>query len=172
MNGRLLPLDPLARHHWAVSSRKPGDPKDPAAVEATLDDLAPVDTAPTLPRVAATITLDEEDKPEPSATQILDPVQEDVITGKVRVPAPRPTGVHKLDVSADAPSVQARRRAALKSDAFESFPSLAQPRDDEAAPRGAPPPWKKTSVWTPGLVAMAVMFVALVLVALVILLRG
>ena len=172
MKGRLLPLGTQARHHCAVSGRKPGEPKDPAAVEATLDDLAPVDSDPSLPRVAATITLDEEDKPEPSTTQILDPVQEDVVTGKVRVPAPRPTGVHKLDVSADAPSVQARRRAALKSDAFESFPSLGQARNDEAAPRGAPPPWKKASAWTPGVVVMAVMFVALLLVALVILLRG
>jgi len=157
---------------YAVSGRKPGDPKDPAAVEATLDDLSPVDTNPVLPRIAATITLDEEDKPEPSATQILDPV-EDVATKKQRPAAPRPTGVHKLDVSADAPSVQARRRAALKSDAFESFPSLDQAHsEDGAAPRGPPPAWKSTSVWTPGLVAMAVMFVALLLVALVILLRG
>lgn len=153
-----------------MSGKKPGQPEDPAAVVATLDDLSPVDTAPSLRPVATpTITLDEEARPEPSATQILDPVEDHPAQKAVRA-APRPTGVHALDVSADAPSVQARRRAALKSDAFESFPSLGQTRPEEA--RGAPAPWKKASVWTPGLVAMTVMFVALVLVALVILLRS
>jgi hypothetical protein len=156
-----------ARHHCCVSSRKPGDPKDPAAVEATLDDLAPVDSDPSLVPVTTSTTLDEEPGPEPSATQILDPVVD-----APKKAAPRPTGVHTLDVSADAPSTQARRRAALKSDAFESFPSLGQARSEEVAPRGPPPAWKKTSAWTPGVVAMAVMLVALLLVGLVILLRS
>lgn len=139
-----------------VSGRSPK--KDPAAVEATLEDLSPVESEPALPAV----TLDEEVRPEPSATQLLlDPVEDPM--DRARRVAPRPTGVH-LDVSADAPSVQARRRAALKSDAFESFPALEPPRPGDAA-RGAAPQ-SGASVWTPGLVALVAMGVALLLVLL------
>lgn len=157
-----------------MASKKPGDPPDPAAAQATLENLSPVETHPTLRPVGPTMTLDEVDKPEPSATQLLDPVEEDIKTDPRQKIPPRPTGAHKLDVSADAPSSLARRRAALKSDAFESFPSLAESPENSPArePRGPPPDWKKTSVWTPGLVAMMAMAVAFLLVALLLLLRG
>lgn len=147
-----------------VSGKKPGQQEDPAAVEATLEDLAPVESHPALPAV----TLDEEPKSEPSATQLLDPV-EDVAPAPPR--PPRPTTLHTLDVSADAPSAQARRRAALKSDAFESFPTLGPARDGEVRP-DVSAPGGDTFEWTPGRVALVVMGVALALVALLLVLRG
>lgn len=144
--------------------------KPPGAVEATLDDLPAVDTTNRVLRPVATLTLDEEPPPEPSATQLLDPVIEDVPTDpKQRA---RPTTVHApvLDVQANAVA-QPRRRASLKADAFESASSLQPTRKDEGA-RGPPAAWQKTSVWTPGLVVLTAVGVVMLLVALVVMLRS
>lgn len=145
-----------------MSGRTPGDKNGPS-VEATLDDLPSVDTNPMLKPVA-TITLDEDPLPAPSATQLLEPVAEVPTDLKIRAPAAQVIG--------DSAVVVPRRRAPLKPDAFESAPSLAPARRDEVVPRGAPAPWQKASVWTPGLVALTVAFIAMVLVVIVVLVRG
>lgn len=152
----------------------------PGAVEATLDDLPSVDTTNRILKPVATITLDEEPPPEPSATQLLDPVTsrgasppiDDVPTDpKQRA---RPTTVHApvLDVQADAVATQPRRRASLKSDAFESAPTLMPAARKEEGPRGPPAAWQKASVWTPGLIVLTVVGVAMLLLAIVVLLRS
>lgn len=140
-----------------------------SAVEATLDDLPSVETNPILKPVSATITLDEEPPPAPSATQLLDPVEEAQTDRRIRVPpGPLPGQV----IGESAAATQPRRRPPLKADAFESFPSLGAPKREETAPRGAPAPWQKAQVWTPGLVALTVVGALMVLAIVIVLLRG
>jgi hypothetical protein len=140
-------------------------------VEATLDDLPSVDTTNRILKPVATITLDEEPPPEPSATQLLNPIDDVPTDPKQRA---RPTKAHApvLDVHADAVATQPRRRTALKSDAFESAPTLMPAARKEEGPRGPPAAWKKTSVWTPGLVVLTAVGVAMLLLAIVVLLRS
>lgn len=134
---------------------------------ATLDDLPGVDTTNPLLKPVATITLDE-DPLEPSATQLLNPV-DDVPTDPRQRARP---ATKVLDVSADGPVTQPlRRRAALKSDAFESLSSLPAVKKDDAS-RGPPAAWTKTSVWTPGLVALTIVGVLMLLFAIFVLLRA
>ena len=151
-----------------MSGRTPGDKKDP---QPTLDDLSGVDTTNPLLKPVATITLDEEPEPaiEPSATQLLNPIDDAPTDPKQKA---RPAAVKVLDVSADGPMTQPmRRRAALKSDAFESLSPLAAVKRDDAS-RGPPAPWKKTSVWTPGLVVLTLIGVLMLMLALFVLLRS
>jgi hypothetical protein len=136
-----------------------------SAVEATLDDLPSVDTAPILKPVAATITLDEEPAVAPSATQLLDPVEEVQTDPRVRVPPGQLIGE-------SAAATQPRRRAPLKADAFESFPSLGAPKKEETSPRGAPAPWKKAQVWTPELIVLTVIGALIVLAIVIFFLRS
>lgn len=148
-----------------MSDKPPGDQQEPL-VDGTLDDLRPVDTNPVLrPVPAATITLDEEPAAAPSATQLLEPIDDAPTDPKVRVP----TSVGTPVVLGESRDTTPRKRASLKSDAFESSPALA-PRRDEVARRGPPPPWEKTTVWTPGLIALALAGVFALLVALFVLL--
>ena len=134
-------------------------------VEATLDDLPSVATNPIMKAVGATITLDEEPIPVPGETQLLTAVDEGPTD--LRRPA-----VQLIGVSADAAATQPRRRAPLKSDAFESSPALAPTSRDESAPRGPPAAWEKAAVWTPGLIALTAVGVLMLLVVLFVLLRG
>lgn len=130
--------------------------------------LAPVDTNPALDAVTdpklkplRTLTLDEDPPPAPSSTLLLDPVQE--------VPtAPKLRAQQDLGVSA-AVTVPKKRKAPLENDAFESAPSLVPARND-ALSRGSP--WKKTAVWTPGLIALTAALVFMVLVTIVVFLRS
>lgn len=153
-----------------------GEKKPPGAVEATLDDLPSVDTTNPILRPVATITLDEEPPPEPSATQLLAPVTSRAIDDVPTDPKQRarPTTVHApvLDVQADAVATQPRRRASLKSDAFESAPTLMPAARKDEGPRGPPAAWQKASVWTPGLIVLTVVGVAMLLLAIVVLLRS
>lgn len=137
--------------------------KDPAAVETTLDDLHSVDTNPILKAVSATLTLDEEPVSLPSATQLLTPIDE--APTDLRRPAVKSLGV-------SAAVTQRRRKSPMKSDGFESSPSLAPAAKDAAAPRGPPPAWRKTAVWTPGLLALSFAGVMMLLVVLFVLLRA
>ena len=130
---------------------------------STLDDLNSVVTSPILKPVAATATLDEE--PPPSETQLLNPVDEGPTD--LRRPA-----VKLLGVSADAAVTQPRRRAPIKSDGFESSSSLAPAPNGEMTPRGPPPAWQKAAVWTPGLIALTLAGVMMLLVVLFVLLRA
>ena len=142
-----------------VSGRTPGDGKN-GAVEATLDDLPTVDTSPSLRPVGATITLDEEPLPV-SATQLLDPVPEH------SVPA-----AHRQVIGVSE-AITTRRKGPLKADAFESAPSLAPARKEEGpALRGAPAPWEKARVWTPGLIVLTVVGVGMLILGLYVLLQG
>jgi hypothetical protein len=152
-----------------VSGRTPGDDEP---VQATLDDLPSVQTTnPILKPVGATITLDEEPLPAPSATQLLDPVEEVPTDPKVRVvAAPAQAPVQRIGESVDAPA-QLKKRKPLKADAFESAPSLQPARRDEVLLRGAPPSWQKSTVWTPGLIILAAVFVAMLIVGFAILLH-
>lgn len=145
--------------------------KPPGAVEATLDDLPAVDTTNPVLKPVATLTLDEDPLPEPSATQLLTPIDDVPTNPKQRA---RPTSAHApvLDVQADAVATQPRRRAALRSDAFESAPNLMPASRKDDGLRGPPAAWQKTSVWTPGLIVLTVVGVAMLLVAIVVLLRS
>lgn len=149
-----------------MSGRTPGDGKN-GAVEATLDDLPTVDTSPLLKPVGATLTLDEEPLPAPSATQLLEPVQEVPTDPKIHLPA-APGQV--IGVSE---AMTTRRKGPLKADAFESAPSLAPARREEApVRRGAPAPWEKAQVWTPGLIVLTLVGVAMSMLGLYVLLQG
>lgn len=137
------------------------------SVDSTLDDLRSVDTDPLLERVGPTMTLDEVPERSPGDTQLLSPVEDDVPTDpRVRIPA----AALSLGESGEAPSTLPRRRAPLKSDAFESAPQLLPARSVE--PRGPPPAWEKSSAWTPMVVVLAAIGVALVLVSLFVILRS
>ena len=143
-----------------MSSKPPGDPKEPA-VEATLDDLRPVDTHPLLRPVSATLTLDE-DLPAPSATQRLDPIAE----------APTDLQVHVPVVLGESRDAAPRKRVSIKADAFESSPGLgAAPLKGEVVARGPPPAWQKRSVWTPGLIVLTLTGVAMLLVGMFLILQ-
>ena len=146
-------------------------------VETTNPILSPVETNPALQSVDSdpklkplrTITLDEDPPPAPGATQLLDPVQDVSTDPKVHTqPAP------VQDIGESVVATQARKRKAqLKPDAFESAPSLLPAaKSDEVAPRGSASPWKKTEVWTPGLIALTVALAFMVLVTIVMLLRS
>lgn len=163
-----------------MSNKKPegATEDDLPAVDTTNPILSPVETNPALQSVDSdpklkplrTITLDEDPPPAPGATQLLDPVQDVSTDPKVRA-APPPA----QDIGESAVATQARKRKAqLKPDAFESMPSLAPAKNEEApqVPRGSPSPWKKTEVWTPGLIALAAALVFMVLVTIVMLLRA
>ncbi|MDP2274594.1 MAG: hypothetical protein Q8N23_18710 [Archangium sp.] len=142
-----------------MTSRTPGDGKN-GAVEATLDDLPTVDTRPILKPVGATITLDEEPLPV-SATQLLEPVAEHQ--------APAAPG----QVIGVSEAMTTRRKGPLKADAFESAPSLPPARKEEGpVRRGAPAPWEKARVWTPGLIVLTVVGVGMLLLGLYVLLQG
>lgn len=147
-----------------LSGRTPGD-GGKASVEATLDDLPTVaTTSPLLRPVGATITLDEEPLPAPSATQLLEPVAEVPTDLKLQVPG---------QVIGVSETVTTRRKGPLKADAFESAPSLAPARKEEAPVlRGAPAPWERARVWTPGLIVLTLVGVAMALVGLYVLLQG
>ncbi len=148
-----------------VTSRTPGDGKN-GGVEATHDDLPTVDTSPSLKRVGATITLDEEPLPV-SATQLLDPVEEIPTDPKIQVPA-APGQV--IGVSE---AMTTRRKGPLKADAFESAPELPTLRKQEGpVMRGAPAPWEKAQVWTPGLIVLTVVGVGMLILGLYVLLQG
>ncbi len=134
-------------------------------VEATLDDLPSVVTSPILKAVSPNITLDEEPVAAPGATQLLTPVDEGPTD--LRRPA-----VQLIGVSADAAPTQPRRRVPLKSDGFESSSALSPARKEEVAPRGPPPAWQKATVWTPGLIALTIVGVLMLLVVLFVLLRA
>ncbi|MDP1821665.1 MAG: hypothetical protein Q8L48_00400 [Archangium sp.] len=154
-----------------------GEKKPPGAVEATLDDLPSVDTTNRILKPVATITLDEEPLPEPSATQLLDPITSRPSIDEVPTDPKqraRPTTAHApvLDVQADAVATQPRRRVSLKSDAFESAAALTPASRKDDGHRGPPSAWQKTSVWTPGLIVLTVVGVAMLLLALVVLLRS
>ena len=149
-----------------MSGRTPGDGKN-GAVEATLDDLPTVDTRPILKPVGATITLDEEPLPPPSATQLLDPVEELPKDPKIQVPA---AAGQVIGVSE---ALTTRRKGPLKADAFESAPSLPPTRKEEGPVlRGAPAPWEKARVWTPGLIVLTAVGVGMLILGLYVLLQG
>ena len=76
-----------------------------------------------------------------------------------------------LDVSVDGAATLKKKRAPLKADAFESFGALPSLHEKDG-PRGAPAPWEKPPVWTPGLVALTVVGVLMLLLAVVLLLRA
>ena len=139
-------------------------------VDTTLNDLGTVDvTNPILkPVPAATITLDEEPAVPPSATQLLDPVEE--VPTDPRVPVV--SAARGKEIGESAAATQPRRQAPLKADAFESFPSLEAAKKEEVVPRGAPPAWQKAQVWTPGLIALTAAFVLMVLVVIFVLVHG
>lgn len=151
-----------------VSGKTPGDKKEPV-VEATLDDLRPVDTNPVLkPISAATITLDEEPAPAPSATQLLDPVEDAPTDPRRRIP----TAVATPQLLGESRDTTPRKRVSIKSDAFESSPALGgAPQRHEVVPRGPPPAWQRAEVWTPGLIVLGILGVLLLLVALFVLLQ-
>lgn len=137
------------------------------SVDSTLDDLRSVDTDPLLKRVGPTMTLDEVPERAPGDTQLLSPVEDDSPTDpRVRIPVVAVS----LGESREAPATLPRRRAPLKSDAFESSPQLVAARAVE--PRGPPPAWEKASAWTPMVVVLAAIGAALVLVALFVILRS
>lgn len=149
-------------------SDKPGEKKEPL-VETTLDDLRSVDTNPILkPVPTATITLDEEPVAAPSATQLLDPVEDAPTDPRVRVP----TSLAVPLVLGESRDTTPRKRVSIKSDAFESSPALGEARREASVARGPPPAWEKSAVWTPGLIVLVVTFVFMLLVALFVLLTA
>ncbi len=151
-----------------VSGKPPRDPQEPV-VETTIDDLRAVDTNPLLkPVPAATLTLDEEPVAVPSATQLLHPIEDVPTDPKVRIP----TSLQTPMVLGESRDAAPRKRASIKSDAFESSPALGgAPLKPDVVPRGAPPAWEKTAVWTPGLIVLTITGVAMLLVALFVLLQ-
>lgn len=150
-----------------MSGKPPGDEKPPV-VDTTLDDLRPVDTNPILKKVGATITLDEEPAAAPSTTQLLDPIEDVPTDPKVRIP----TSVATPQVLGESRDTTPRKRVSIKSDAFESSPALGvTSRRDEVVPRGPPPAWEKSALWTPGLIVLAITGVLMLLVAMFVLLQ-
>ncbi len=146
------------------------------SVDTTNPILSPVETNPALQSVDSdpklrplrTITLDEDPPPAPGATQLLDPVQDVSTDSKVRAQT-----APAQDIGESVVASQARKRKAqLKPDAFESAPSLLPAKEEPLEPRGGPSPWKKTEVWTPGLIALTVALIFMVLVTIVMLLRS
>lgn len=150
-----------------MSSKPPGGKKEPT-VEATLDDLRPVDTSPVLRPVSATITLDEEPAAAPSATQLLDPIDDAPTDPKVRIP----TALAVPLVLGESRDATPRKRVSIKSDAFESSPALgAAAQKNGVSARGPPPAWQKTGVWTPGLIVLTITGGSMLLVAIFIVLQ-
>jgi hypothetical protein len=162
-----------------VSDKKPegATEDDLPSVDTTNPILSPVETNPALQAVDTdpklkplrTITLDEDPPPAPGATQLLDPVQDVSTDPQVRA---QPAPVQEIGESVVATQAR-KRKAQLKPDAFESAPSLLPAaKSDEVAPRGSPSPWKKTEVWTPGLIALTAALIFMLLVTIVMLLRS
>ncbi len=149
-----------------MSEKPPGDKPD-ATVEPTLDDLRAVDTNPVLkPVPQATITLDEEPVAAPGVTQLLDPVEDAPTDPKVRVPTSLATPL----VLGESRDTTPRKRASIKSDAFESSPSLGLPRREGLEPARAPA--SPQSRWTPGLIVLTIILVFILLVGLFVLMTS